>query len=1800
MTETAQHPFEWFKYYLPGHCPDDIELPPGAQLLISVNDRLANISYCYDAKSPMKSGAIKNSPFYDNSLTNFIVNKFQYGAGAKSTLVEGHFVLHADYTLWFYACHEQGPTRIQTWEEAVALGFSTQKLARLALYFIYPSLALNRAMFARFLMETTDIDDLPNPMVAEIAGKAASVESIIKPLDRSTAPIPFELFGLAGPPVRIEYDGYDKMLKHVSGSSVTAFLQEFNYITGASGAVEECWKIVMNFFTFWLKKFSDEEIFVRRSAFSTLCFAIVAYVNARTFSAVTSLPSDSVFALSESGDKLGSQINRFLHIFPSIYRDLVTRSRFDIMVEKVLSNWEFSFSKAYIDTHVVNQQTAYCTEIIICMQIFKSNVGAFAEMIPRPEYRKIKDYFQSFFGNIIKRATATKASGTALDDCLSNETIKAVKPLTRILPGSNPFCLIPQEILTIVEHCSDKDSLCVLFDALGTLRYYDFMIQNHYIRDKRLKNNASRADIKTEAAAIASKLMDNISFLRDAMRLKERTKLCEASKLLWKDLLDKSAYDMAIFKTLHTRVLYETDVDTDDRQLTATSWDRINTLISMLGSQRVSVLEEYNDLVRKAQDAGINPLASGSVLSLAKQQHSTRKREMIVLGANYERGSRVKFSHVYCLSSTHKEYKHGAALTNALISAPDKYLEAITDLELFKTLVMTTKLNDKSRKESQHLFLTFAPPWVSDPTDPSSLSYRIPNDKYVKLIREVFQRCNTPADDTDASVKKAIIGVANPIANFWKDIIGDISAVFDTQVVFTTTNVNKVVSNQHKDFRTAFKQFMNNFFATLLWALKTEDFKAIFPSLNWKISAAKPVVKKIEDIKTTVSVPSKDDIITILDYKYSGKESVRIDSRLLINTKIEQIKTLDLTKILLATDRSTYEDQCVLAVKGFVDRFYTNLLTGASVSGISTSIALIKGVCKTSALIHILEYLHEKAKKLPLPCSIDERFSSDSESDCEVADDVYRTDILEPPTLTCQKGNTFKFNPPVYNVRTGDWLNFIEKKYMGWCRQRGLSAYDKAVGLFYVLKGTRLQNKFLRTFGEVLNQTTLNSPDKFQDLYVKVGSKFWPEQRKCAADYIADLNNPAITKQNPEDTLEEHYHRLKELFLRAYPNDGINSSTNKLRFCEIFYFSLHDSYYKRLIQQDHYEDIFTKGRLKKVLKCLQAKEKQRLDMQKRNKMNAKFVGRIETSPKVDSSNVTVEKVEQEPRLKTNPKNGNRHKLAMRQASNMADQNGSQRLKKSVNYVPNSGQRNYYERNNTQNYENRQNQMNGSNSRGRQYQKPRYIQQNYQSDKRFQNYTTNRQNDRSLYSVGFGSPPPNLDNYDKNNYRQNELDKEIQRLKHNRNRLPNGTFRTPLNKVPEHIRERKDFVLADYCTPSVYRSILDMAKDNLRQRRQQAAQKGANTRKNRRKTMNSWAKRMVSVPNRGSLRITKNNDSDRVFMVNTGGSDPSTSNPTLDCSYLLHVTFGQGNDTIKIPTVWDTGSGANLISDSLFKRLEAFGEFDDSYQPVGITGAFKGGEINVIGKFTVDIVIGERTLYKDLELLVCDNVPENLCLIGTEVISDITDALGVFVGPIFHHPDCRNRGNKTILKDCFESCASLQHGMVLNPFSTEFEVIKFIPDHSSTTSVDPDADDKFLDQEYAKILEPVKNSIPIRFTADETCHLSPGDSKALKIRPEIEVFDKNTGTTEWKALPNHMATKIVLASLNTEMAQKMGCDETVQKLYIPAKRCFKIEHNGENKIDIQPGQKIANVYLTQPGKNIKRMDDKIHKDYLQEF
>ena len=252
--ESAEKPYEWFKYFPPAKSPDDVDLPLGASLLVSVNDRLATFSYCYDPANPMKSAAIKNSPFYDNSLTNFIVNNFHYGVIPQPELPVGHFVIRQDYSLWFSEDGKQTQRRILSWDEALDLGFSTAKLARMALYFLYPALALNRAMFTRFLLDTVENKDLLLPQVSRAVQNAARSESILDPRDRIGAPIPYELLSFAGPPVRVDYEGFESMLKHVTRSSFVAFLDEFNYLPGATQAIDETWGIMLKFFSFWLKQ----------------------------------------------------------------------------------------------------------------------------------------------------------------------------------------------------------------------------------------------------------------------------------------------------------------------------------------------------------------------------------------------------------------------------------------------------------------------------------------------------------------------------------------------------------------------------------------------------------------------------------------------------------------------------------------------------------------------------------------------------------------------------------------------------------------------------------------------------------------------------------------------------------------------------------------------------------------------------------------------------------------------------------------------------------------------------------------------------------------------------------------------------------------------------------------------------------------------------------------------------------------------------------------------------------------------------------------------------------------------------------------------------------------------------------------------------------------------------------------------------------------------------------------------------------------------------------------------------------
>ena len=197
----AEHPHEWFKYFLPGEAPDEINLPVGASLLVTVNNRPATFSYCYDAITPMKSAAIRASPHYDNTLTNFIVNRFHYGASTAPDAPNTTFVVQPDYSIWYSESIEHPDRRIHSWKEAIDLGLSAEKLARLALYFLYPALGLNKGMFTRFLLERVDKSDVPDTEIRTAVVKAARREANIDPVDRVGGIVPFELLSLTGPPI---------------------------------------------------------------------------------------------------------------------------------------------------------------------------------------------------------------------------------------------------------------------------------------------------------------------------------------------------------------------------------------------------------------------------------------------------------------------------------------------------------------------------------------------------------------------------------------------------------------------------------------------------------------------------------------------------------------------------------------------------------------------------------------------------------------------------------------------------------------------------------------------------------------------------------------------------------------------------------------------------------------------------------------------------------------------------------------------------------------------------------------------------------------------------------------------------------------------------------------------------------------------------------------------------------------------------------------------------------------------------------------------------------------------------------------------------------------------------------------------------------------------------------------------------------------------------------------------------------------------------------------------------------------
>ena len=695
---TAEAPHDWFSYWPKGLEISKSELPIGSRVRVAVNHRPSLVSYVHDRLDDLKSQTIKNSDFYDNTQTNFICHSFHFGESRQNTLPDRHFIFD-DKGQFYYAGSGEGERiDIENWGEACDLGFSIEKLVLGSLYHLYPIFGLNISTFADFLMHFREHDLPSEAEMGRQVLKAARLEHALAPEFRVTRPVAYELLNLTGPPLVLNFHSYNKMLKDTAESSIASFLDGFRYLPGGDAAIVDAWYMILKFFEYKLTCVAAETAFDSRDAFSTVTMSTVAYITARIHlrEELSNLP----VKVTNAGNNLGALINRHIHLFPAIMKDLLCRSRFDVVVEKIVHRFNFGFSSAYTDAHICDQQKALAIDISVSMRLFSENLGNFATQMDSTDHTVAMRFFYRKFVDVIRNAANSGKQGTPIDDTISSEFSKAIREADdaeeELPPGAMPL-----KLLVLVEKRHTEKVLSLLFNALGRLRFLALAIDDKDSRSERILNEPSSSNFKTETVVVTTKLKDTISFLRDILIFDGLAKRAQEGVISYTELCQRNNYGTPLFKGMIRKTLYHEGLEPKGRSCpTEAAWAGIDTLMASLGTCRRVALEEYNSIVRRAHAAGINPIGGSDTVSPLRQT-SARASENIIIGSAVSMNRGVMFSHVYTITSSHKEYKHGSKLTDTLMNAPNNFQVAISDLEILKSIVTGPEIPQKSKKESR-------------------------------------------------------------------------------------------------------------------------------------------------------------------------------------------------------------------------------------------------------------------------------------------------------------------------------------------------------------------------------------------------------------------------------------------------------------------------------------------------------------------------------------------------------------------------------------------------------------------------------------------------------------------------------------------------------------------------------------------------------------------------------------------------------------------------------------------------------------------------------------------------------------------------------------------------------------------------------------------------------------------------------------------------------------------------------------------------------------------------------------------
>ena len=1158
-----------------------------------------------------------------------------------------------------------------------------------------------------------------------------------------------------------------------------------------------------------------------------------------------------------------------------------------------------------------------------------------------------------------------------------------------------------------------------------------------------------------------------------------------------------------------------------------------------------------------SQERTNNPSAKPK--NFPDQKPSGTVRGNVCYGVREENG----IANIYVVNSSTDptEYLKFCNLAELLVNGTESanMQSEVEKSPIFGEFIDDYELDQDKLAKVKQVFVGKPPSFVNNHLlkEPLSDVYGITSDDYLAFITDLFVALTHNSikeaqddEENDGSKKetlqKAIAKVVSDKFIKWQNAF---KALLDDEITYQQIDRrDRKSACKNKTFKAGLKHQFSIFLGTLFTAAKLESaFDLHCNPIKWSFERMSPVVKTVVDIKAEAEYPSASDMITLLKKKKNQRETD--EARVVFAEKLTKISEKESTDISDANHKKSYNDIVVPAVKIYSEKHFTNKIQRVDTSGIASNLSLLKTLSPNSLFVSVFEILHDEANKALVHKKLDDSDIVIIESDGE---DVvlpvinHKCKLTQPPTFSEHCKSINKFNPPVYRYEVhGDFIDFVEGKAMDHIRKFPQMTYaDKGIAIWYLLKSNRQRNMFMKHFGKYLNDFSLSNEKEFQNLYVQVARKLFPEQEKTPIDYQNQIRDIDWLAQHSDEDFDELLDRIKECFENAYPGEE-NSDVNRVGLANAFYSALNDKFYQKFIDEHHYNDFFRKGKINHVVTQLNKKKRMRLEQKKRRENIATPVNRIASK---QSSNK-----QQHWNSNSNRKNNNRSKQGFRLSNS-----NPVRLKNE----------------------------DMSNSAGR-------------SANQYQTRSANNRNPKSRDSNGYSQSQgrPNGGNNNGGKPEVSALRKEIIFLTRNKNINPKGGYFIPLDQIESRITERPGFDIRNYVPHKQYQATVQQARVNLaakKERMEESRRKAVRKRQNRRKSESVQRRKNVVVNRRevnnvASVFRISSEICRHILRMSKGadGDENQVNNKDTD-SYKVMIGFKNKSNKTKARSILDSGAGVNLGGLGLYEKIKDFGTFkkvEDMTNVPKLREASSGG-LNVIGALWVDIHIGKNTIYKNCRILISDSVPSNFFVLGTEFLTDLKNEFGFLFVPVFHRVDCKNSRSSRITDSCTDQCAVTKNSMVINPTSKEnCDIVNFIPNSSSYVRFLEHYDDlvKSDGQETELPMGTYETSkdqaLKIRFITDRKINIPPNCMQTVTVKPQEETWCPNNKQFTWTDMEKG-EQNILVSAEPTNVLEKTALmsAESEAAVYCISDHAYVIKNHSSKTFQVGKGTAVADCFI----------------------